>query len=545
MERIGTRLKNKAGLFFRSETSVSEWALAFLGVIGIRMALEVLILPNKNDSVEGILTAYLHYSLFFSILIMLVWLIAAFFAGIEIKKPAFLMLVLSWFIILPPILDMIKTGGRIYWSFYLLEDITSLFGQFKTFMGDLPPGIVYFGSKILFGSTVIFSGMAVFLKTKKLLRSLACSFFVYAALFFLASFPSWFSYAYYFLNENRPIWEVKTHHILHLFAVPVGILGLEEVVLKHAFAFKLNLIYFPMMIFLVGAIFFFSNRKKLFSVWNDFRFPQLIYHGGLFFVGMGLGFLAYPEAFKLEIFSFFAIFNLLLSIGLAWIASVFINDIYDFNVDKLSNPKRPLQQSIFTISEYKDLGFFFFILSLIGGLMIGIKFMLILVFYQFIAWTYSAPPFRIKKIPLIASFFSALASILILFLGFLLFSGDQNLAGMPWKAVLLLLVALTLSLPLKDFKDIEGDKKYGVWTIPVIFGEEKGRLVVAVGIFISFMLSVFLLNEFKLFWWAILFGIISFLVLINQKINPRNLFWWVLVPVSVYGAIMVKILFLN
>ena len=103
---------------------------------------------------------------------------------------------------------------------------------------------------------------------------------------------------------------------------------------------------------------------------------------------------------------------------------------------------------------------------------------------------------------------------------------------------------LTLSLPIKDFKDIEGDRKYQIWTVPVIFGEETGRLITAVGIFISFMLSVFMLNEFRLFWWALLFGIIAFLIVINQKIKPRRLFWWVLGTVAAYGVILIRVLFL-
>ncbi|MFA6160545.1 MAG: hypothetical protein WC678_05715, partial [Parcubacteria group bacterium] len=83
----------------------------------------------------------------------------------------------------------------------------------------------------------------------------------------------------------------------------------------------------------------------------------------------------------------------------------------------------------------------------------------------------------------------------------------------------------------------------GVKTVPVVFGEEKGRLIVASGIFLSFVLSVFFINESRLFWWAILFGSLSYFTMINKKIHPRSVFWWILPLVAVYGLIAVKVVF--
>jgi 4-hydroxybenzoate polyprenyltransferase len=269
----------------------------------------------------------------------------------------------------------------------------------------------------------------------------------------------------------------------------------------------------------------------------------MVYHAGLFGAGLGLGYLAYPQNFNLHIFSAFAVFDLMAAIWLSWIASVIVNDIYDFEVDVVSNPGRPLQQNVFSVREYAELGAVIFFLALLGGLVVSFKFAALLLVYQFLAWVYSARPYRLKRFPGIATFVSACASLIILFIGFALFSGDQNLQGLSWRIILLLLLTLTLSLPIKDFKDIEGDKKEGIWTIPVLFGEEKGRLIVASGVFVSFILSVFLLNEFRLFWWAAVFGGMAFLIVTNKKINPRRFFWWVLFPVTVYGLVLMKILF--
>jgi 4-hydroxybenzoate polyprenyltransferase len=277
------------------------------------------------------------------------------------------------------------------------------------------------------------------------------------------------------------------------------------------------------------------------AVLKNLRFPQVFFHFGLFFAGMGLGFLAYPDKFTINLFSASAVLSLLIAIFCAWEASVVLNDLVDLEVDKISNNRRPLLAGIYQHKEYAQLGYAFFGLSLLGGLVVGFKFFSIMLVYQFLAWAYSAKPYRLKRFPLIATLLSAAVLILVLFAGFTLFSGDNNIQGLSWRVILLFLIALTLSLPIKDFKDIEGDKKEGIWTIPVIFGEENGRLIVATGIFISFMASVFLLNEFRLFWWAIILGALSFWIVLTKK--PRQLFWWVLGTVSVYGLILVKILF--
>jgi 4-hydroxybenzoate polyprenyltransferase len=175
--------------------------------------------------------------------------------------------------------------------------------------------------------------------------------------------------------------------------------------------------------------------------------------------------------------------------------------------------------------------------------MVHYKFGILLFVYQVLAWFYSAEPFRLKRFPLLASFFSALTLLTVFFSGYIFFSPEQNIEHLSWRIIFLLLITYTLSLPIKDFKDIAGDKKDGVRTIPVIFGEERGRLIVASGIFISFILSIFFINESRLFWWAVIFGSASFLVMTNKKIHPRKVFWWILPLIMVYGLIALKIIF--
>jgi len=516
--------------------------LSFLTMVGLRTFIDFFLASDKNEPV-GAFIEYLHNLFFFFFLSILTWFLLGFILKTSLKKLTPLILISFWFFLLTPIFDIIQTKGYVYWSFYALVDFQDILKHFFTFFGELPSGIKYFGAKITSASGIIFVGLAVFLKTKSFFKAIFGAFFAYIIIFIIGIFPSFLTFIYYFFEGSKNLVEIKDFHAIQLFSGANKIFGLEFNDFKYSFGHNLNVIYFTLSSFLMGFLFFWLDKAKFMAFWKNWRFPQLFCHFGLFFIGLGVGVLYYPENFNLNIISFFALSTLLLSIFLAWEASVVFNDLGDFEVDAISNKWRPLPSKIFSVQEYREFGIVLTILSLLGGLVVGIKFAIILAIYQIIACFYSEKPFRLKKIPFLATFLSSFALVLVFFMGFILFSGDENLLKIPWRIVFLFILTFTFSLALKDFKDIEGDRSQKVWTLPVIFGEKIAKVVIASGIFISFMLSVFLLNEFRLFWWAILFGSLAFLAVIFGETKNTKIFWWILEIVFVYGLILVKIIF--
>jgi len=543
LKKVIEKLEQLVDRLLAEKTGAATLLLTFMGIIAIRVLEEKFLAYSPATSGE-ILVEYLHNFLFFANTFVLIWLILGFFVR---KNPAKLATIIVWaffLILFPPLIDMAKTGGDIFWSFYLLNSPAGLWQQFITIFGNLPSGIVYFGSKIVFLMAVFFSSVIVYLKTKKIAMTILNAVTVYATLFFMGSFPSWSTFVYRFF-QGESITDTSSVQVAQFFGSPRPIFGLEVNTLKYAFAYQLDAVFFLFLLCLLVSLFIAISREKFWAIIRNVRLPQIIYHSGLFFVGLGLGFLAYPQYMHLNFFAILVVLVLGADVWLAWLASVIVNDIYDFEIDAISNSDRPLQKNVFTLAEYWELGAVLFILSVLGGLVIGPKFATILLIYQIVAWFYSAKPYRLKRFLGIATFFSAVASLLIVFLGFVLFSGVDNLKFFPWRVGFLLLIALTLSLPIKDLKDIAGDRKDQIWTVPVLWGEELGRTIIAAGIFTSFMLSVFFLNEFKLFWWALLFGSLAFLILITKKIKPRQIFWWVLGVVFVYALILVQIVFVR
>jgi 4-hydroxybenzoate polyprenyltransferase len=530
-KKIESILSKKINPFF--------WFVNFFGIIVIRLYLDKFIAKSKSPLFDLIMD--IHNLLFFFLSFALVWLVLSWVLG---KKPFELASLILWStlaIIFPPIFDLLKTGREVFWSFYLISSPSDLFWQYVTIFGHLPPGIVYFGTRIVFVLGILALAFLVYIKTKKVFRTLLTIWGAYSALFFMAAFPSLFVY-FSRLLAGENIFSLYSFEIIQFFA-QARFFGFELSDPVYALVYNLNLIYFIFCLAMVAYFFWKSTPEMFWSVVRNARYPQVFFHTGLFLVGLGVGFWLYPGNFNPNPFSLLAVFCVLISILLAWKASVVVNDLFDYRVDLLSNPERPLQKNIFTTDQYAQIGALLFVLSIIGGAMVHYKLGILLFVYQILAWFYSAEPFRLKRFVPIASILSALTLLTVFFSGFIFFSPEQNLDRLSWRVIFLLLIAYTLSLPIKDFKDIEGDKSDNVRTIPVIFGEEKGRLIVASGIFISFMLSVFLLNEFRIFWWALLFGSLAFLIMTNKKIHPRKVFWWILAIVSIYGLILVKVAF--
>jgi chlorophyll/bacteriochlorophyll a synthase len=536
------KLRKFIDTLMEKKISPVVWLVNFLGVISLRLFLDKFIARANAPLFDLVMD--IHNILFFFLNFILIW---AFLSFIFKKKPFELAYFMSWAslaLIFPSIIDLIKTGGEVYWSFYLIGSPQDLWQQFITIYGHSPSGIVYFGTKIVFVVAVISLFGLVFLKTKSIWKSIITAFVAYAISFFVTAFPSLFAFVGLYFQKGKNAFDVQPFEIVQFFSsIKIFGVGIENP--GYSLAYNLNFIYFLLILGFLAVVFFWSEKRKFLSALKNFRYPQLTYHLGLFFCGAGLGYWVYPQNFSLTTFSFMAFVSLLMSVILSWEASVVVNDLNDIEIDKISNQNRPLTSGIFEKSQFKDMGIVVFVLALIGGFMVNYKFGMLLIIYQILAWFYSAKPYRLKIFPGVATLISSFASMIVLFMGFILFSPNQNLAGFPWRIFFLLLIGFALCLPIKDFKDIAGDKADGVMTIPVIFGEEKGRLIVAVGFFISFLSSVFFLNEMKLFWWALLFGGVSFLIITNKRIKPYDLLWWNLGVAFFYGLILVKIIFIH
>ncbi|MCD6149388.1 UbiA prenyltransferase family protein [bacterium] len=468
------------------------------------------------------------------------------FLKISLKKTANVLLWGYLIILFPPLIDYFISHGRGFLSFYGLYGLRELTQRFFTFFGDSPEFGITYGVRVEVAITMLFVLIYAYIKNRSIVRSLFLSLFVYFTLFMLSTFPSWITIV--IDGFSKGFLTVNEMDIAKMFLTPVKLFSQKKGSFLNALSIKMSLIYSLVFTAIISAGLFSNYKEKFLAFLKNSRLPQLVYHGGMLCAGAGLGIIFTHPIWEVNFFNIVAFLVVLLAVCLAWMASVTVNDIADRKIDKETNKKRPLIKNIFTASEYKTIGIILFAFSVLFSAIVNFKVALLLIAYQALAWIYSAWPLRFKRFAYLASFVSAVATLLILISGFILVSSDQNISRLPFSIAALLVVGLTLSLPAKDFKDVRGDRQEGVWTIPVIFGEYWGKVIVGSGIFISFISSVILLNEFRLFWWAILLGGASFWTVVNMRsdssarINSRNVIWWILSWIIIYLLILTKII---
>lgn len=531
-----------------TQTSIVGFSVFFFSLIALRLFTEAFLHGFANASGNFLFFEFTHTFLFFLIsFLIFIWIIKI-FIPIEIKKIAN---ILSWgFLILltPPIIDYVISNGQGFWSFYIFDGLYGMAQRFFTFFGDNPQMGITYGVRIEVAISLFFIFIYGFAKTKKILKSFLLTISSYTAFFILGTFPSWIAIATQ--GWSKGFFAINPIDIAQMFLTPTNIFSTNNTELINALNIKMSIIYSLLLIAVIFIFYLRTNKRELVSFLKNVRLPQIFYHSGLFLFGAGLGIIFTKPVLFFSFFNTLSLILLLISISFAWTASVVFNDIFDQKIDTISNSNRPLTMGIFSLHQYLSIGIALFIASIFFCAIVNFKIALLLIAYQAIAWMYSAFPLRLKRFAFISTAVSALASLLILFSGFILVSPDQNISRLPSEIIWLLFLAYTLSLPIKDFKDIKGDRKDGVFTVPVIFGEYWGKIIVGGGILISYILSVFILNELRLFWWAILFGGISFWLVgysssdQAKKINHRNLPWWIMLPVIFYGIILIKITFI-
>jgi len=538
IQKIITVLEN-------TPSSFGLWAVSFLSIIVVRVLIENWLEGFYGYSAIFIFYEITHTFLFFTIAYFLFLGLIKKIISTGFQQASNILLWGYLAILTPPLIDCIISGGKGFWSFYEFGGLAKLAESFFTLFKESPEIGITYGVIIEIALAVILLTVYGYIKSKNIFKSVALGIFSYIIFFILGTVPSWVAIAANGFSKGfLAVNEVDT---AKMFLSPAKIFSGGMLDITSALNIKMSLIYSLVLTAIVAVGLFLNYKEKFLAFLKNSRLPQLIYHGGMLCVGAGLGIIFTHPIWDINFFNTVAFLVVLLAVCLAWLASVTVNDIADRKIDEETNAKRPLVRGLFSVGEYKTIGIILFAFSILFSAIVNFKIALLLVAYQTLAWIYSAWPLRFKRFAYLASFVSAIATLLILISGFILVSPDQNISRLPFSVAALLVIGLTLSLPTKDFKDVKGDKKEGVYTIPVIFGEYWGKVIVGSGIFISFISSVLLLNEFRLFWWALLLGGASFWTVVNMKsdssarINPRNVIWWILAWIIIYLFILTKI----
>ena len=386
-------------------------------------------------------------------------------------------------------------------------------------------------------------GGYVLYATRTLWRALAAMGVLYIICFVMSALPSFLT-----MLLHDTYLHTAAADVAGFIASPTTILATPITDITAAGNTKMSLVYavlFPLLALTAWCI---VRPAQCHSLLRNIRPVQTLYHTGLLAVGMVLAWYFAGATVLWNPFSVLAVMIAFCAVVAAWYATVVFNDIVDIGIDRISNTHRPLVTDAITLSDYRTLGVVLTIGSCAYLALLVPHAALILVGYHALSYLYNTPPLRLKRFPLVATFLAAIASFLIVAIGFILLSPDHSLHHFPWRIGLLLIIAYTISLPIKDLKDIRGDKKYRIATIPVIFGAHVGRVIIGSGILLSFLLSIFLLNIRALFFPALLLGSVAFWCVTARRTNtahrftPHTVLWLVFGCVALYAGLIALLL---
>jgi len=502
----------------QSPLSLSLFVLTFFALIIGRLTVESALGLFVEHSLFFLFFEFTHTFLFFLCSFLLLLPVVRFAGKVALKEATNVLLFGFLIILTPPIIDKIIFRGEHFWSFYEFDGLIGLFWRFLTLFGDTPNIGITYGVRVEVVLVTLLLGCYTYLKTDRLRQALSVALLSYTILFVLGTFPSWITFLV--LLFQKSLLAIGSNDIAALFLSPEQVLGRDLTDFRSVLNFKMSLVYAFFASFLSLLLLFRQYPSYFLALVRNARFPQLIYHAGLLFLGMVLAIAFSHDPFTLNFFHILGMAVLLIAVECAWLASVVANDWYDGAIDAMTNPDRPLIVGTIPKELYLVLGVVFFLTSIVFSGIVSFSALLLLLSYQALAWMYSAPPLRLKKYPGVATLLAGAAGILVLIIGFVAATPTHNINALPLPLLSYLFIAYFLAIPIKDFKDIAGDKRDHIYTLPVLLGEQLGKQVMGSLLFLLFSCSPLILHMRLLMIPALLFGGLAFMIL--QKGTPEE-----------------------
>ncbi|OGI21895.1 MAG: hypothetical protein A2808_01945 [Candidatus Moranbacteria bacterium RIFCSPHIGHO2_01_FULL_55_24] len=513
--------------------SLGSFLAAFFCLIIFRLVIEGAVELFAARPFSYIFFQFIHTLLFFLCSYLLFLPVIERFGKASLSQAANILLFGFLIILTPPLIDTYIFGGAAFWSFYEFDGLKGLFVRYFTLFGDTPEIGITYGVRIEVVIVTLGTALYAFLKSGKVLFGLLAGLTLYSLLFVLGTMPSWLTLAILAFQKN--LFAISHTDVAGLFLSPETILSKQIDNLRTVLHIKMSLFYAWFAIILGAALLWRKQRAHFLALFWNARFPQVIYHSGLVFLGAALAWLLERPMLLWNIFDILALLLLAAAAVFAWLASVVANDLYDMRIDAKTNADRPLIVGSIDPVLFRTYGIIFFIASLLFAGIVSFSALLLLLAYQAIAWIYSAPPFRLKRIPVLATLLAAFAGFLVLACGFLAISPSQNLGSLPLPLLFFLIGAYAALLPIKDFKDIAGDRADHVYTLPVLLGEVRAKRLIGSLLFLFFAASPSLLNMQKAFLPSLFFGSLAYWSLQKGTSQKGSLFTYTKIPGVILG----------
>lgn len=162
-----------------------------------------------------------------------------------------------------------------------------------------------------------------------------------------------------------------------------------------------------------------------------------------------------------------------------------LNEYYDREIDAINEPYRPIPSGAIPLNQVIAQ----ILILLVAGLAVAVgldiavgheffSITAIAVFGAFIAYIYSAPPLKLKQNGWLGNYALGASYIALPWC-----AGHALFGELTWQIVAVTMFYSLAGLGIavvNDFKSIEGDRAFGLKSLPVMFGAAKAALIAAV-----------------------------------------------------------------
>jgi 4-hydroxybenzoate polyprenyltransferase len=220
--------------------------------------------------------------------------------------------------------------------------------------------------------------------------------------------------------------------------------------------------------------------------------PRLLFYAGMVPAGARLGNLTcrgfLPDRFPGPVDQV-AVIVLTSSMVAAFLAALAWNDLHDRAADQVNAPQRPVASGAIPTAWAARAATVCAAAAFFLALCVSYFAALLVLTVLLLAWAYSAPPLRLKRIPGIATATLALLALTAMTAGFSLFTREAAPWAFPPRVALALFAGVTLGFTAKDLKDRDGDRGTGTVTLATLLPPPWNRRVTAGLVAFSYLLA--------------------------------------------------------
>jgi 4-hydroxybenzoate polyprenyltransferase len=494
-----------------SPSSVLIFLAIFYFITNLRNFVEIF-----SDGTCFGLRCFAHYQYGYLWVATTLILITYYFFEKNIVKHAKVILFFFAFIWLAPTLDLIISGGKdemLYLHPYIHGDMLKRFFFFWS-IGDDRPGATP-GIKIEIAIILLsFFYFSYLFKKASIKKSLLFIFFTYSTIFIYGMFP--------FLSTGL-----------------LDVLGLNW----SEFRPKMHADYFLLLIFFNGLAILHLHEPKYFKeLLKDLRYLRIGHYLMMMACGFALGLYEEGNAIlKWDQRIFFDTIITSLALVFACLFSIITNNLADLEIDKVTNRERPLIKKSIPLNYYKKIGILSLAFSFIYAANVNFQTFYCIMLFIGNYYLYSMPPMRLKRVPVLSKLFISINSLLMLILGKFTLTGNFSITP---NLAIYFLVCITLVINFIDLKDVEGDRKAGINTIPTLLGLKVGKKIIGLFFIMSYGLAYPILKtRLDLTSWDILplliCGLIAFGLINRNEYSEKPVFLFYLSSIGFLGAFFI------